>query len=146
MAAVMRPFLLYFCAQMRLKRILFIPAIAWFIIASILFFLPGEDIPEVSFLDLIYFDKWVHTGLFAGLVFLSALPFIKAGKCTAKLLIKISILFILYGVCVEFIQKFLDEGRSFDYTDMIADAVGCVIGSVFSKWVARKTAEKNKPL
>lgn len=142
----MRPFLLYFCAQMRLKRILFIPAIGWFIIASILFFLPGEDIPEVSFLDLIYFDKWVHIGLFAGLVFLSALPFIKAGKCTRGLLIKISILFVLYGVGVEFIQKFLNEGRSFDYTDMIADAAGCIIGSVFSKWIGRKISEKNKPL
>lgn len=125
---------------------MFIPAAAWFIIASILFFLPGEDIPEVSFLDLIYFDKWVHIGLFAGLVFLSALPFIKAGKCTVKLLIKISIMFILYGICVEFIQKYLNEGRSFDYIDMIADAGGCIIGSVFSKWMERKIAEKNKPL
>ena len=55
-------------------------------------------------------------------------------------------MFIAYGICVEFIQKYLNEGRSFDYTDMIADAVGCVVGSVFSKWVARKIAEKNKPL
>lgn len=131
---------------MKLKPILFIPAIAWFIIASILFFLPGKDIPEVSFLDLIYFDKWVHVGLFAGLVFLSALPYIKAGKCTTNLLIKISIIFIAYGICVEFIQKYLNEGRSFDYTDMIADAVGCIAGSLFSKWIVRRIAEKNKPL
>ncbi|MFT4155747.1 VanZ family protein [Parafilimonas sp.] len=131
---------------MKIKPLFFLPVIAWFIIANILFFLPGEDIPQVSFLDLIYFDKWVHIGLFSGLVFLTAWPFIKSGRCTVKLLIKISILFVLYGILVEFIQRYLNEGRSFDYTDMIADAAGCFAGSIFSKWVAKKYAEKNKPL
>ena len=108
--------------------------------------MPGEDIPEVTFLDEIYFDKWVHTGLFAGLVFLTAYPFIRALRASKSLLIKISITYALYGVLIEFIQKYYASDRSFDYTDMMADAFGCFVGYLFSQWVIRKLAEKNKPL
>jgi len=37
------------------KFVLFIPAIIWVIIVTVLLVLPGPDIPEISFLDLIYF-------------------------------------------------------------------------------------------
>ena len=63
---------------MKIKPVSFLPAFAWFVIANFLFFMPGEDIPEATFLDDIYFDKWVHTGLFAGMVFLTAYPSIRA--------------------------------------------------------------------
>lgn len=135
-----------FCTQMKIKPISFIPAFAWFIIANFLFFMPGEDIPEVTFLDEIYFDKWVHAGLFAGLVFLTAYPFIRSFRASKTLLIKISITYALYGVLIEFIQKYFTSDRSFDYTDMLADAFGCFIGYFFSRWIVRKYAEKNKPL
>ena len=131
---------------MKLKPLLFIPAAIWFIIANILFFLPGKDLPQVTFLDELYFDKWVHIGLFSGLVFFVVFPFIKAGRCTIKLLIKISTIFILYGILIEYIQKYFASDRSFDYTDMIADAFGCIAGSIFSMWIVRQLAKKNKPL
>ena len=49
---------------MKIKVLQFIPGIIWFIIANILFLMPGPDVPSISFLDEIYFDKWVHAGLF----------------------------------------------------------------------------------
>src|SRR5215831_9434534 len=101
---------------MKIKVIQFIPAVIWFIIANILFFMPGRDLPTSGFLEEIYFDKWVHIGLFSGLTFLTAYPFIKVRRSTKKLLLKISILFILYGVSVEFIQKYFASERSFDIT------------------------------
>ena len=131
---------------MKLKAVSFIPVIIWFILANILLLLPGKDIPDVSFLDEIYFDKWVHIGLFGGLTFLTAYPFIKAGRLTKELLIKIGISFIMYGILIEFIQKYFASDRSFDITDMIADAVGCLAGCIASNWVMRKLAKKNKPL
>src|SRR6478609_5555111 len=112
---------------MKIKPIQFIPALIWFLIANILFFLPGNDLPSSDFLEKIHFDKWVHIGLFAGMSFLTALPFIINFKSTKKLLIKIVITFIIYGVLIEFIQKYFAYNRSFDVTDMIADAAGCVI-------------------
>src|SRR5258708_696591 len=107
------PLLLYFCAQMKLKAVYFIPSIAWFVIANILLLMPGKDIPDVSFLDEIYFDKWVHIGLFSGLTFLTAYPFIKAGLATKKLLTKIIITYIIYGILIEFMQKYFASERTF---------------------------------
>jgi len=132
---------------MRLKIIQFIPVIAWFIMANILLLMPGKDLPEVSFLDMIYFDKWVHIGLFSGLTFLTALPFIKTNRINRKLLIRIIISCVLYGILIEFIQKYFASGRSFDVTDMIADAAGCLLGYVATNWLQRRSvSKKNKPL
>jgi VanZ like family len=133
-------------AAMKLKPVYFIPAVIWFIIANILFLMPGEDVPTVSFLDLIYFDKWVHAGLFGGLVFLTAYPFTRAGSSTKKMLIKISITFILYGILIEFLQKYVAIDRDFDINDIIADATGCVLGFIAANWFKRRVAKKNKPL
>jgi VanZ family protein len=140
-AALKRLFYLHLRA-MKLKSIQFIPAVIWFIIANILFFMPGKDLPEVSFLDKIYFDKWVHISLFTGLTFLIAYPFTRANRSTKKLLMIICITCVLYGVAIEFIQKYFASDRSFDYTDMIADACGCIFGYILSKWLINKLAEK----
>jgi len=124
------------------KFILFIPAIAWLIITTLLLVLPGPDIPEVSFLDLIYFDKWVHAGLFGGMTFLFSFPFIKKGNATKKLLIYIAILCAFYGIAMEYVQKYIAFERDFDYLDMVADSIGCII-SYFAAIVIRQRVEKN---
>jgi len=128
---------------MKIKVIQFIPVVIWFIIANILFFMPGQDLPSSGFLEEIYFDKWVHIGLFSGLTFLTAYPFIKARNSTKKMLIKISILFVMYGVSVEFIQKYFASERSFDISDMIADTVGCFFGYVASVWLIQRLRKKS---
>ena len=132
--------------QVKIKILQFIPAVIWFIIANILFLMPGPDVPTISFLDVIYFDKWVHAGLFFGLTFLTAYPFIKAGRSTKKLLIFICIAYALYGILIEFLQKYVAYERDFDVNDMIADAVGCFLGYIAANWFIKKLAKKNKPL
>lgn len=134
---------------MKPKFSLFIPAILWFIITTVLLVLPGPDIPSVSFLDIIYFDKWVHAGLFGGMTFLFSFPFIRKYKAPKKLLIYIAILSALYGVAMEYVQKYIAFERDFDYFDMAADAVGCIIGyfaCTILKRRLKRTSEKNKPL
>ena len=127
---------------MKIKVIQFLPVVIWFIIANILFFMPGQDLPSSGFLEEIYFDKWVHIGLFLGLTFLTAYPFIRARHSTKKMLIKISILFVMYGVSVEFIQKYFASERSFDISDMIADTVGCCFGYMASMWLIQRLRKK----
>ncbi|HVX28531.1 MAG TPA: VanZ family protein [Parafilimonas sp.] len=112
---------------MKPKFSLFIPAIVWFVIATVLLVMPGPDIPSVSFLDKIYFDKWVHAGLFGGMTILFSYPFIKNFTLTKKLLIYIAIACALYGVTMEYVQKYFAFERDFDYYDMVADSVGCII-------------------
>ena len=121
----------------------FIPAIIWFIIVTILLCLPGKDVPDESWLNIIYFDKWVHAGLFGGLTFFCSLPFIFNFKATKKLLILIAILSAFYGVLMEYAQKYLIPDRDFDYYDMMADAAGCVIAYFLLVYI-KKFADKNR--
>ena len=62
------------------------------------------------------------------------------------MLTKISIGFAIYGVLIEFAQKFLASQRDFDVNDMVADAVGCAIGFIACNWLVRRINTKNKPL
>jgi hypothetical protein len=102
-------------------------AIAWFLIMCILFFLPGSALPQESWLDAIYFDKWVHVGLFAVLIFLWRSSFNLDFNHYNWMLLFIA---LLYGLTVEFIQKYWVSNRSFDLYDVMADMTGSVIGLV----------------
>ena len=115
----------------------FLPGIAWFFIVLVLTSLPAGDIPKVGWLDKIYFDKWVHAGLFAGLTFLFCWPFHKSDFSTQKRInyfIKIAIATSIWGLTTEFIQRFYISGRSFDLLDWAADSLGAFI----ALWFCRK--------
>jgi len=113
----------------------FIPGIAWFFVVLVLVCLPGSTLPTPeNWLNAIYFDKWVHVGLFGGLGFLFMLPVTKCGwEKTEKLncYIKITLAVSLWGLTVEFIQKYFVPGRSFDLYDWAADSLGAVLAFIF---------------
>jgi len=112
----------------------FIPGIIWFFIVLALMFLPGSDIPEVSWLDKVYFDKWVHAGVFAVLVLLFCWPFYHStfsNKQRLQYFIKIAIAASLWGLTTEFIQKYFVADRAFDLLDWVADSLGALIGFWF---------------
>ena len=100
-------------------------AITWFIVMCILFFLPGSDLPQANWLDAIYFDKWVHIGLFAMLTFLWRSAFDLDLNHYNWIILFTA---ILYGLSVEFIQRYWIPNRSFDLFDLLADTVGSLIG------------------
>jgi VanZ family protein len=108
----------------------FMPGVAWFIIVLALTCLPGKDVPKISWLDIIYFDKWVHMGLFGGLTFLFCWPFYKSSfseKQRIYYFIKIALAVSIWGLTIEFIQRFYIPGRSFDLLDWAADSFGALI-------------------
>jgi hypothetical protein len=109
----------------------FLPGIAWFFIVGILTLMPGKDVPKVDFLDAIpQFDKLVHAGLFGGLVFLFCLPLIKYPISHRKKIyhfIRIALAAIVWGITVEFLQKYFIPGRDFDLLDWAADSAGVLI-------------------
>ncbi len=115
----------------------FIPGIAWFFLVLLLICLPGDDIPTVDdWLSQIYFDKWVHTGLFAILAFLFMWPYLKAALTVKKkwqYVLKIAIATCLWGLATEFIQKFFVPGRHFDLLDWAADTLGALLALIFVK-------------
>ena len=119
--------------KISIKR--FLPGIAWFFVVLVLTCLPGSDIPKVGWLDKIYFfDKWVHMGLFGGLTLLFCWPFYKSGFSTQNRInyfIKIAIAVSIWGLTIEFIQRFYVPGRSFELLDWAADSFGALIALWF---------------
>jgi VanZ family protein len=120
----------------------FLPGIAWFFIVALLTFLPGKDLPEVSWLDSIYsFDKVVHAGLFGGLAFLFCLPYFKSALSYRQKInhfIRIALAAVVWGIAVEFIQKYFVPGRDFDLLDWAADSMGVAIAFWFCKYILRR--------
>lgn len=108
--------------------------------------MPGKDLPSEDFLSVIYFDKWVHAGLFGGLVFLFSYPFANKIGYKSFFYLFIVVMAILYGVTMEFVQKYFTLDRDCDVNDMLADAVGAVGGYFFFRFVIWKVSKKNKPL
>jgi len=49
-----------------------------------------------------------------------------------KIFFKIMVVGCLYGIAMEFVQKYFIPFRSFDLGDIIADAIGCVAGYFFA--------------
>src|SRR5690349_5023388 len=93
-------------------------AIGWLVFISILFFLPGSAFPTEDWLDRIFFDKWVHLGLFTVLIFLWCSAFQLGLPRNAWVVILVT---VIYGFLVEFIQKEWIPNRSFDVYDVVAD-------------------------
>jgi len=112
----------------------FLPGIAWFFLVLILICLPGDDLPKVGdWMSAIYFDKWVHVGMFSVLAFLFMIPFCKSDMTRINKLsfiIKIAISISIWGLTTEFIQKFFIPGRSFDLLDWAADSVGVILAVI----------------
>ena len=129
-----------------LKR--FLPGIAWFFIIALLTLMPGNDLPEVGWLDSIKnFDKIVHAGLFGGLTFLlcwpyfsSPLPFQKKTNFFTRVALAASV----WGLTVEFLQKYYIRGRDFDLLDWAADSAGIIISLWICRIIIRRRFSKNK--
>ena len=117
----------------------FIPGIAWFFLVLILICLPGSKIPTVeTWLNDIYYDKWVHTGLFAVLTFLFIYPVTKLSlspQVKKNTALKIAITAITWGLTTEFIQKYFIPDRSFDMFDWGADSLGVLLAYT---WCVKK--------
>lgn len=114
-------------------------AISWLLIMSVLFVLPGSALPKEHWLDTIHFDKIVHIGLFAVLIFLWKSSF-NRNSANYNWMLLLSAL--LYGLLVEFVQLNWVPNRSFDLYDVVADMSGSVVGLLV--WLG--VYKKNKPL
>lgn len=86
-------------------------------------------------------DKWVHVLLFLIMVSLwcwgwAALKISALKKL--MLFISTALVWLLYGIAMEFVQDALRNGRAYDVKDMIADGIGCGLGLAISLLLFRK--------
>ena len=113
-------------------------AIACLIICTTLFVLPGSAFPQGGWMDAVFFDKWVHCGLFFLLVYLWRFFF-----PVETIFHQLVFLFaFIYGLGIEVMQHYLVLNRSFDLGDLVADLMGAFLGI----WLWTKGYKKNRPL
>ncbi|HRN80473.1 MAG TPA: VanZ family protein [Ferruginibacter sp.] len=109
------------------------PGIIWFLIVLFLLTLPGSEIPNpIPWMQKIYFDKWVHAGLFAVLTWLWLNPTLRTGKTlSTQRMVTTVFVIIAWGLATEYIQDQWVPFRSFEWSDWGADAAGTLMGAIF---------------
>ena len=124
-----------------------------FVLIFILLSMPGSNFQGKSWISSIlhlpYADKVVHMGLFGSLAlsiffYFEQLSTIGFKSIRAKALSLI--LCILYGIGMEYYQKYFVPSRSFDVIDMLADAIGALLALPFFNWVKYFIQPKSKTL
>lgn len=105
----------------------------------ILFTLPGNQVPTISWLNIPHVDKLIHSIIFFVLsltlhCWIASL-FIRSNSW---LFFFILTFLIGYGIGIEFIQDGFIEGRSFEKWDILADSSGCMLYAIFYFWLIRK--------
>lgn len=108
-------------------------ALIWLTFTTVLLCLPGSAIPAHQWFEFLMVDKWVHIFLFSTLTILFSRVLDSQKYWMAAVLV------LVYGVGMEFVQKWFIVNRSFDLGDIIADGVGALVGF----FVARKLLRKN---
>lgn len=113
----------------------FIFPVVWFFISTFLLTIPANAFPKENWLEKVWFDKWVHVGMFSIMVFLWCWTMLRMNFARTKLkrvFILIALIWLAYGIGMEFVQKYFVANRSFDMGDILADGVGCIAGLIFS--------------
>lgn len=112
------------------------PALLWAVFIAVLCGMPGKDIPHISFLELLEFDKLVHASVFFVLVLLmikgfkkiSSPLFLQNHPFTFAILLSVA-----YGGLLEILQGLVFIDRSADILDFIANSFGCLMALVYFK-------------
>ena len=106
----------------------------WALVILILCGMPGKDIPHISFLELLSFDKFVHAGIFFVLILLTVRGFLlqtRSFKLQRSAKTIAFILCVIYGGSLEIMQGTICIDRTADIYDFIANSFGCIMGLVF---------------
>ncbi|PZP49864.1 MAG: hypothetical protein DI598_06840 [Pseudopedobacter saltans] len=123
--------------------IYFIPALLWAILIYVLLTLPGKDFEDSPFEGIPHFDKVVHMGLFGAQVFWLCLPLAKRYTPKASVLLWMTFFTIVFGIVMEYVQKYFTTDRSFDWTDMVADSVGAILSYFCMRYIFRQYQKKH---
>lgn len=116
-------------------------AMFWALLILILCGMPGKDIPHISFLELLSFDKFVHASIFFIFILLSIRGLLlqtrffrlqQTAKPTAFWFC------VAYGGLMEIMQATLFKDRSADIYDFIANSFGCSMGWLFYNSIEKK--------
>jgi VanZ family protein len=116
------------------------PPVVWTVIIFVLLIIPGSDFPEGP--EIPFSDKIVHVFLFGVQVFLWCMY---AGYSNTQpplwIFLLIFLISCMYGIGMEYIQKYWVANRGFEKGDMIADIIGSVCGWLSYRFLFLRTGK-----
>lgn len=107
--------------------------ILWAVFILILSLISGENIPEVSFWEVLSIDKVAHVFMYGMLVFLLTTGLKRQySNGWLRYYAKSTAFWIgmFYGLLLEIMQLLLCSDRFFEMGDIIANSIGCLIGII----------------
>ena len=105
--------------------------LAWTLLILLVCLMPGDNVPNSSFLSFKGADKLIHFILYLVLFILIGKGLVNYFKpsYSSNRIIVISFLYCLFlGIGVEFIQSVFVAGRLGDVFDVLANSIGSSIG------------------
>lgn len=114
-------------------------ALIWALFVLLVCGVNGKYIPEVHFMDFIGPDKLAHIGLFGLQAWFIYRDDVKHRRLIAFLISA------GYGIIIEILQATVFTGRSYDYADMLANALGAGVFALFANSVHLQKFVQNKP-
>ena len=90
----------------------------WFVVTTILLCIPGKKLPKMGWLQIPYFDKYVHIFIFG------VLSYLFCRTTNKRWFWLVALICTCYGTAMEFVQENWIPNRSFDAFDIIADTIG----------------------
>ena len=117
-------------------------SVLWALFALFLCGVNGSSLPKISF-DLFEIDKPAHMALFgiqAWIIYYEGVWKAKVAEKEKvwKVSLQAFLWSALYGALIEGLQMTVFVGRSFDWADMLADAIGALTVFVLYTWFRPK--------
>ena len=124
-----------------------------FVLIFILLSMPSSGEPGTGWLsyllELPFADKIIHVGLFGSLalsLFFHFEQYSNVSFRSTRTKALSLILCIVFGICMEFYQKYFVPTRGFEVGDMLADATGALLALPFFNWVKHFIQPKVKSI
>lgn len=117
------------------KSLLFL-GVLYTVIITVAFLSPATEIPETNIPLL---DKIAHVSIHSVLFFiwLTIGVIHDLSHSILKIIFVTLIACFIYGISIEVVQHYFTRSRAFDWYDIIANEIGCLIGLCFY-WIVRK--------
>ena len=113
-----------------------------FVLVFILLSMPSSGEPGTGLLSFLlslpFADKVIHVGLFGSLalsIFFHFEQYSNTVFQTTRTKALALIVCVLFGIGMEFYQKYFVPSRGFETGDMLADAIGAILALPFFNWV-----------
>lgn len=113
--------------------IFFVSAVIWMVFIAFVSLMKQSSLPENTFLQSIYADKWIHVILYVVLSFLVVQALNKNFTESSKIFFYAAFVSIIYGILMEVAQSKMNLGRSFELLDILANITGSFSGVLIYK-------------